>query len=87
MYEEISGANIKSISLIIEIIERILKREKRKVDKELLSLLTNNVAPETAELANKNAYNITEQCIRSLNLIKPSLTALAITGDDAFDSQ
>ena len=87
LYEEISGANIKSISLIIEIIERILKREKRKVDKELLSLLTNNVAPETAELANKNAYNITEQCIRSLNLIKPSLTALAITGDDAFDSQ
>lgn len=85
LYEEISGANIKNVNLIIEIIERILKREKGKVNKELLPLLTKNVAPETIELANSNAYNITEQCVRCLSMMMYSIPTLTITGDDSFD--
>lgn len=88
LYEEISGTNVKNVTLIIEIIERILQREKGKVEKELLPQLTQNVAPVTAEKAYKLAYDITEQCIRSLNIIMSNSSyRMAITGDNAFDIQ
>lgn len=87
LYEELSGENIKNISLIINIIERILLREKAKVDKELLPLLVQNISPETVVLARENAYSITEQCIRIMLLIIHKECNIMITGDKSFDNQ
>lgn len=87
LYEELSGKNIKNISLIIDIIERILLREKAKVDNELLPLLSPNVAPETVELAKEKAYDITEQCVRILMLIMNKKCIIQVTADKSFDNQ
>lgn len=85
LYNDLNSENKKNIALIIDIIEKILYREKGKVAKELLPQLTQNISPETIDFVKENAYNITEQCIRILCVVMGEEFHYPISNDKAFD--
>ena len=85
LYHELSLENKKNIALILDIIEKIMLREKGKVDKELLPQLTQNISPDTIELVNKKAYNTMEQCVRILSAVMEEKLHYSVANDKAFD--
>lgn len=88
LLEDLKSSNRQNIKLIIDIIEEILKRDKKdKIDKLLLPQLLNNRDDPFKEMAFQKAYSIDEQCIRLLcNQLHISLN-IPVTQDPYFDAE
>lgn len=87
LYNELIEQNVKNINLIIDIIERIMIREQKKVRDELLPQITEDINPETREVAYTRAYSIPEQCFRLLYAVLEIETEYDITDDSVFNER
>ena len=87
LYNELIEQNVKNINLIIDIIERIMIREQKKVRDELLPQITEDINPETREIAYSRAYSIQEQCFRLLYAISEIETEYNVTDDPVFNER
>lgn len=86
LLEDLRSNNRRNIQLVIDIIERILKRDKEeKIDKILLPTLNAGRDTSFIELALKNTYTIEEQCMRLLSKQLGEEYNPSITGDTYFD--
>lgn len=64
LYQELEKKDVKNVELVIDIIERIMRREQQKVKEELLPQISQNIDPNTIETIQGKIYNIPEQCVR-----------------------
>lgn len=65
--DEMKAKNIRSVELIVDIIERILKRDReQKVHPQLLELLLSNRDESFRSIVKENVYSDDEQCARIL---------------------
>jgi len=86
LLEDLKSNNRRNIQLVIDIIERILKRDKEeKIDKILLPTLIDGRDASFIESALKNTYTIEEQCARLLCKQLGEEYNPSITGDTYFD--
>ena len=86
LLEDLKSSNRRNIQLVIDIIERILKRDKEeKIDKLLLPTLTKDRDESFRKLAIENVYTIEEQCVRLLCKRLNVEFSIPVTGDNYFD--
>ena len=86
LLEDLKSSNRRNIQLVIDIIERILKRDKEeKIDKLLLPTLTKDRDESFRKLAIENVYTIEEQCVRLLCKRLNVDFSIPVTGDNYFD--
>lgn len=77
---------LRGTSLVINIVEGILKRDKeQKILPQLIEQNIKDRTPEFQEKARMQAYNYDEQCARVLYRCLKRKYAYPITGDEAFD--
>lgn len=77
---------LKGTSLIISIVEGILRRDKDlKILPQLIEESIKGRTPEFQQLAKEKAYTIEEQCARVLYRVLKKDYKLPVTGDEAFD--
>lgn len=88
LLEDLKSSDRRNIQLVIDIIERILKRDKEeKIDKLLLPTLTNGRDASFKEIAIQNTYTIEEQCVRLLCKQLNIDYSAPVTGDNYFDTE
>lgn len=88
LLEDLKSSDRRNIELVIDIIERILKRDKEeKIDKLLLPTLINGRDSSFKETAIQKTYTIEEQCIRLLCRQLNEDLYFPVTGDVYFDTE
>ncbi|BCD55447.1 hypothetical protein [Alistipes indistinctus] len=88
LLEDLKSNNRQNVKLVIDIIEEILKRDKKdKINELLLPQLLNNRPDSFKEVVFKNAYSIEEQCIRLLCKQLNINLNISVTQDAYFDTE
>ena len=89
LFEDLSSKNERSIKLVIDIINKILIRDKKdKIDQLIIpNLIEKDRESSFKELVLKKSYTIEEQCIRLLCKQLGIEINIPITGDQYFDQK
>ena len=86
--EELKRGNAREISLILDIVDRILKRDKEmKVDINLLGVLLEGRNDTFKEHVMKTVYTPEEQCARVLYIMLGEEFPYTPTDDDSFNTE
>ena len=88
LHEDLKQSKKQKIDLLIDVVERILTRETKKIREEVLSEMFNSQSAEKikTEIYSK-AGSIEEQCIRILYYCLRKPTLLCISGDSVLDER
>ena len=86
LFENLKKSKVKSISLILDIMHRILERDKTyKVVPNLIMGIVNNRSTEFKKVALRDAYTEEEQCARVLYILLGEDYPFKPVDDEAFD--
>ena len=86
LYENLKKSKVRSISLILDIMHRILERDKNnKVVPNLIKNIVKNRSVEFQKIVLRDAYTEEEQCARVLYILLGEEYPFKPVDDEAFD--
>lgn len=88
VYEDLKNCNSTSISLILDVVDKILQRDKKdKINPNLLERIVKLRNTDFKERALKEAYTPEEQCARVLYILLGEPYPYKIIEDDDFEAK
>lgn len=87
LYTSLQTSKVRNVELVVNIVERIMERERVKIQELVKNELMHNRPEEFQQEHLPKMYTIQEQCVRLLAFVQRTASLYNISDDDVFNSQ